>query len=121
MMKLYRNFFLLILSVGLLLPACRSGYDGVTGASAKAKRDVPKLIEKGTSEDGLSVSLQNRGIGIKGVRILAKTEKVKNVRSLALMRNKLGDEGVAILAESPTFQHVEKLLSMGQPSHCRWH
>ena len=73
MMKLYKNFGLLVLSIGMILPACRSGHDGVTGASAKARMDVPKLIEKGTSEDGRSVSLQNKRIGVKGIRILANT------------------------------------------------
>ena len=109
MKKFRKNIGLLLLSLGLLLPACRSGHDGVTGASMKAQ-DIPKLIEKGTSEDGLSVSLQNKRIGVKGVRILANTEKAKNVRMLALKSNKLGDEGVEILSESPTFQHVEKLF-----------
>ena len=66
-MKLSKHFGLIVLSVCLLLSACRSGHDGVTGASAKAK-DLPKIIEKGTSEDGTSVSLQNKGIGVKGKR-----------------------------------------------------
>ncbi len=106
MKSFYKILGLVLLSGGMLLPACRSGSDGVTGASAKA-RDLPKLIAKGTSEDGLSVSLQNKNIGVKGVRLLAATENVKNVRSLALKSNKLGDDGVKILAESPTFQNVE--------------
>ena len=109
MMKLCKYFGLFVLSLGMLLSACRSGHDGVTGASAKAK-DLPKIIAKGTSEDGLSVSLQNKRIGLKGIRLLAETEQVKNVQSLALKTNKLEDEGVAILASSPTFQHVEKLF-----------
>ena len=120
MMKLCKHFGLLVLSLGMLLPACRSGYDGVTGASAKAM-DIPKLIESGTSEDGQSVSLQNKRIGVKGIRILANTENVKNVRVLALKTNKLGDEGVAILAESPTFQHVEKLFLWDNQITAGWH
>ena len=51
MMKLYKNLGLIIISLGMLLPSCRSGHDGVTGASTKAQ-DLPKIIEAGTSEDG---------------------------------------------------------------------
>ena len=89
-----KTLFILALAAGLLFPACRS-HDSVTGATARAKKDLPKLIAAGTSEDGLSVSLQNKNIGVKGARVLADTEAVKNVRSLALKTNRLGDEGVA--------------------------
>ncbi len=104
---------LAVLTTALLLPACRSSHDSVTGASAKARMDLPKLIASKTSEDGTSINLNNKSIGVKGVRVLADAPNTKNVRSLALKANKLGDEGVAILAESPAFQNVDKLFLWG--------
>ena len=112
------NRIALILAVYLLIPlfaACQSGKsgkgspDGITGASKKALKDIPKHIREHTNEDGTGVNLNNSQIGVKGIRILANMPKVKNVVTLALKSNSLGDEGMDVLAESPTFQNVEKL------------
>lgn len=110
-MRTYRNVpTLAVLIVIAFLVACQSGsHDAKTGASKKAIADLPKYIAEHINEDGTGVNLNNSGVGVKGIRILADMPKVKNVATLALKSNKLGDEGLKILAESPNFRNVEKL------------
>jgi len=58
-----------------------------------------------------SLDLWGTQIGADGLRQLASSSTIRNLRALDIQSNPIGDDGLGILAHAETFRHLESLTA----------
>ena len=75
----------------------------------KLKQSMDKIVEEHLSPNGREFDLKGYCVGVNGMALFTKDERLSKVKRLNLGGNRIGDEGAKLLAASPIFAKLQWL------------